>query len=127
VNLLGIKSKLLIMLLSVSLGSIVTIAYLAFRSGNQALTEEVFDHLTSVRAAKASQIESYLKSVQSQVRVLGQDHMLALAAVRFRETFSALANQEIPVEWDESLDAYYRDEFLPRLQLNVEGSPVFEA
>jgi hypothetical protein len=60
VKLVGIKSKILIMLLGVSLGAIVTIAYLAFRSGNQALTQSVFDHLTSVRAAKASQIESYL-------------------------------------------------------------------
>ena len=126
-KLLGIKSKILIMLLGVSLGSIVIIAYLAFRSGNQALTEGVFDHLTSVRAAKACQIESYLEGIESQVRVLGQDHMVASAALRFREAFAALADQEIPGEWDEALDAYYRDEFLPRLQENVEGSPVFEA
>jgi hypothetical protein len=58
VKLLGIKSKILIMLLSVSLGSIVTIAYLAFRSGNQALTESVFNHLTSVRAPSTRTISS---------------------------------------------------------------------
>ncbi len=81
-KLLGIKSKILIMLLSVSLGSIVTIAYVAFRSGNQALTESVFNHLTSVRASKASQIESYFEFVEGHVLVLGSEPGWRLAGHR---------------------------------------------
>jgi class 3 adenylate cyclase len=102
-NRLSIRSKLMMMMLSVSLVSVATVAFLAFRSGERVLTESVFNHLTSVRASKAYQIESYFENVRAQVATLS-----------------------IPPAWDESLDAYYRDEFLPRLQENVEGSPVFE-
>lgn len=67
---LSIKSKLLIVLLSVSLGSVVTVAYLGFRSGHQALTASAFNQLTSVRASKAYQIEFYLADLRSKVRTL---------------------------------------------------------
>ena len=61
------------MLLGVSLGSIVTIAYPAFRSGNQALTESVFDHLTSALrslAGFASLEEAALKTLAEGARLL---------------------------------------------------------
>jgi HAMP domain-containing protein len=125
-NRLSIRSKLMMMMLSVSLVSVATVAFLAFRSGERVLTESVFNHLTSVRASKAYQIESYFENVRAQVATLGEDHMIAQATERFRDAFTALDDASIPPAWDESLDAYYRDEFLPRLQENVEGSPVFE-
>jgi class 3 adenylate cyclase len=126
VKLLSIKSKLMIMLLGVSVASVVTVAFLAFRTGHQALTASIFDHLTSVRASKAYQIEAYLQRVRSQVETLSEDHMIADTVRRFRESYAALAHSEIPAQWDADLDDYYRNEFLPRVQQNIEGSPIFE-
>ena len=123
---LSIKSKLLMMLLGVSLVSVALVAYMAFRSGNEALIEAVFKHLTSVRASKAYQIESYLENVRSQVETLGEDHMIAEAAQEFSEAYRSLSDTIVEPGWDEELDSYYRDEFLPRLQANIDGSPVFE-
>jgi class 3 adenylate cyclase len=47
--------------------------------------------------------------------------------LQFGAAFAELAEQSIPPDWDANLDAYYREEFLPRLQENVEGQPVFES
>ena len=123
---LSIKSKLLLMLLSVSLVAVGVITALAFQSGKRALTGRIFDQLTSVRASKADQIETYLESVKSQVKMFGEDLMISQAAQHFSAAFEALDQQSISPDWDARVDEYYRSEFLPRLQENVEGRPVFE-
>lgn len=124
---LSIKSKLMLMLMGVSLTSAALVAVVAYRSGHKGLTDSAFDRLTSVRAAKANQIESYLQRVNAQVQTLGEDQMIAAAMTRFGNAYRDLEAQTIPPTWDENLDAYYRDEFLPRLRENVEGLPVFES
>ncbi len=123
----SIKSKLMLMLMGVSLTSAALVAVVAYRSGHKGLTDSAFDRLTSVRAAKANQIESYLQRVNAQVQTLGEDQMIADAMTRFGDAFRELEAQAIPPTWDDNLDAYYRDEFLPRLRENVEGLPVFES
>jgi class 3 adenylate cyclase len=117
----------MLMLMGVSLLSALLVGLVAYRSGHAGLTASVFDKLTGLRAAKANQIESYLDRVDAHVRTLGEDKMIASAMVRFRDAFESLAGQSIPPQWDDNLDAYYRDEFLPRLQENVEGLAVFES
>jgi class 3 adenylate cyclase len=127
VSYLSIKSKLLVMLLGVSAVSILIVAWLSYSSGNAALTEGVFAHLTSVRASKGYQIESYFEDVRSQVETLGEDHMIAEAMDRFRTAYAELSETPISAASDESLRSHYRMEFVPRLAANVEGTPIAES
>ncbi len=53
---LSIKSKLLVMLLAVSLFSIAVVASLNYYTCYKALQGAVYSHLTSVRASRADQI-----------------------------------------------------------------------
>ena len=124
---LSIKSKLMLMLLSTSLCSIVVVGYIGYDSGKAALTRSIFDHLTSVRASKGDQIRSYFTTIRRHLETLGEDEMIVRAMTEFRSTFHELSNRPIPQAWDEKLDAYYRTEFLPRLAPNVEGAPSAEA
>jgi hypothetical protein len=64
---LSIKSKLIAMLLAVSGCSIMAIAYLGYRSGQENLTERVFSQLTSVRASKADRIEAYFQMIPAAI------------------------------------------------------------
>ena len=57
---LSIKSKLLVMLLSVSLFSTVVVASLNYYATYQALQANEFSHLTSLRAARTAQIQQLL-------------------------------------------------------------------
>jgi class 3 adenylate cyclase len=123
---LSIKSKLLVMMLGVSAASIAVVAWLGYRSGEASLRQAAFNHLTSLRASKADQIESYFRALRGQVGTLGEDHTVGAAALRFREAFRGLRTAEVPRAWDARLERFYRDEFLPRLARNLEGEPVLE-
>lgn len=64
-----IKSKLIIMLLAMSLGAIIVLGYLSWRTSRNTVTESVFNHLTSVRASKAYHMETYMHFLREQVAV----------------------------------------------------------
>ena len=51
---LNIQSKLIVLLLLVCISSIIAIAAIAYSTGKDALTQAIFNHLTSVRAARGA-------------------------------------------------------------------------
>ncbi|MBE9067419.1 HAMP domain-containing protein [Leptolyngbya cf. ectocarpi LEGE 11479] len=123
-NRLRIKSKLMALLVGVSLGSLVvggTLSWLRFR---QAFQRQVFDHLTSVRASKGAQIESYIKGFQDWLELLSEDRTVISAMVEFNAAYRSLQNEEIPNEWIEAIETYYGRDFLPDLAENVEGPQI---
>lgn len=124
---LSIKSKLIIMMLAVSMSAIAVIGYLGHRSASLALEESSFNHMTSIRASKTYQIESYFKNIQNYVTMLGEDRMTVDAMNEFEQAYRDLANREIPRDWNEKLEAYYLKEFLPKLENNAEGIPSLDA
>jgi class 3 adenylate cyclase len=123
-NRISIKSKLIIMLLSVSSCSIVVTAYLGYRSGQINLTNRVFSQLTSVRASKAYQIESYFKNIRHHTQTLSEDPSIVRAMQEFTQAYGQLQNQKIPPAFGQSLNNYYRQEFLARLVKTENGEPI---
>jgi hypothetical protein len=89
-NWLSIKSKLIVMLLTVSSSSIVVTAYLGYQSGKSNLTDRAFNQLTSVRASKAYQIESYFKNTRNHIQILSNDPSMSLAIAEFTKAYQQL-------------------------------------
>lgn len=123
---LSIKSKLQIMLLIASLGSILVVGYLSWSKAREILTERIFSQLTSVRASKAYQIESYFNTLHNQIETLCENRMVVSAMTEFNPEFDQLKEKSIPIAWKQAIASYYNQEFLPRLAKNIEGTPVFE-
>ncbi|MDH3600490.1 MAG: HAMP domain-containing protein [Candidatus Tectomicrobia bacterium] len=123
---LTVKSKLIIMLLVISLVPIIVIGYLGWKTSRDTITQAAFDHLTSVRASKAYQIETYLQFIRDHVAVLSEDEMLIRAMVRFNKSFKNVEFELVPKEWDTAVDAYYTKEFFPRLVQQISGEPSLE-
>ncbi|MDX2256921.1 MAG: adenylate/guanylate cyclase domain-containing protein [Pseudanabaenaceae cyanobacterium bins.39] len=123
-NWLSIKSKLIVMLLSVSGASILVTAYLGYRSGHANLTDRVFNQLTSVRASKAYQIESYFKTIRNHLQTLSNDPSVETAITEFTNAYKQLNNAPLPTDAANRISTYYRQEFLPRLGKNDQGEPV---
>ena len=67
------------MLLLVSGFSTLISAALGYRSGQINLTNRVFNQLTSVRASKAYQIESYFRNIQNHTQTLSEDLSIVAA------------------------------------------------
>jgi class 3 adenylate cyclase len=124
---LSIKSKLIVMLLTVSSCSILVTAYLGYQSGQVNLTDRVFSQLTSVRASKAYQIESYFKTIRNHIQTLSESPTTIEAIRDLSRAYSELEETELPTEFEERLTAYYQDLFLPRLSIAEKGSPVLDA
>lgn len=126
-NHLSIKSKLILMLLVVSSCSILVTAYLGYRSEQSNLTNRVFSQLTSLRASKAAQIESYFENIRNHTQTLSEDLMIVAAMQEFAAAYRQLEAAKVPAEFDKKITTYYRDEFLTKLAKTTEGSPVLES
>lgn len=123
---LSIKSKLIAMLLVVSSCSILVTAYLGYQTGQANLTDRVFSQLTSVRASKAYQIESYFKTLRHHIQTLSENPSVLLAMQEFDTNFRQLNTAELPPAALPNLTTYYREEFLPRLAKGEQGTPLLE-
>ena len=78
---LSIKSRLLIMLLSVSAISIALVASLTYSRSHEALRESVFAHLTGERASRAAQIAQSIENSRANMHELGSAAGVGAAAL----------------------------------------------
>src|SRR5262245_22001495 len=95
---LSIQSKLILLLLIVSLGSMIPIAVLGFRSGRGALERAVSNHLSSLRQAKVDLIRARLQHIRKQVITLSEDRMVIDAMKEFSSGFDKLQSAELKPE-----------------------------
>lgn len=126
----SIKSKLIAMLLVVSSSSIIVTAYIGYQSGESNLTSRVFKQLTSVRASKAYQIESYFKTLRNHIQTIG-DNPTTIAALqefdlnyRLLEVKPITTPDKLPDRYEPKLTEYYRNQFLPRLSKAEQGTSL---
>jgi class 3 adenylate cyclase len=118
---LSVKSKVVLLLLAVSLLAALMVGFLGWRSSRQALSQTILYNITSVRSSKAAQAEAYFRNMRHTVEVLSENDMVVEAMVRFNRAFRQLENNTIPAEWDVALEAYYTNQFFPRLFANLPG------
>ncbi len=125
-NQLSLKSRLTILLLIVSLSSLLAagiLSWLRFRNGFQ---QQVFQHLTSVRAAKGNQIEAYLEGIRNQTDILSQDRTVISSMIEFNSAYRELKNKIIPSEWLQTIESHYAEELFAQLaENNIQREQVF--
>ncbi len=113
------RTRLFLTILGVTVPALVVIGILSYLGGRATVEEATFDHLTSVRADKASQIRSYFDQIRKQARTLAKNRMVADAMIDFDEAFQELDDVETTGEQREAVVAYYSEEFLPRLEAHT--------
>ena len=91
------------MLLTVSSSSIVVTAYLGYQSGKSNLTNRAFNQLTSVRASKAYQIESYFKTIRNHIQTLSNDISVETAIIEFTNTYRQLESISLPTNTSQKI------------------------
>lgn len=122
---LSIKSKIQLMLLAVSLISIISISFLGWSWARAELKHNIFDHLTSVRASKAYQVESYFETFKDHVETLCEDRMVVSAMKEFDSAYDQLDQAAIPSSWDDAIQDYYAQDYFPRLTERISGTPNY--
>lgn len=113
---LSIQSKLLIMLLAVSLLSSLIVGVIGFFSGRDSLRESAIDQLTTIRELRAGEIEDAMAGAQRGVTLDSRNLSAQTLSREINAAWDALADKELTPAQDAELEAYYTDTFIPELE-----------
>jgi class 3 adenylate cyclase len=125
-NRLSIQSKMILLLLAVSLASIAVMSWIGYRTARQALMDATRDRLQGVRVAKTTTLKAMLESLRDQVVSISDSKAVIEGLRAFRTAHRELGAATLTPEENDKLDAFYRDYFVPELDKNVTGTPVLE-
>ncbi len=124
---MNLRTKLFLMMLAVVLSAMLLVGTVAYFGGKAAVTSNTMDHLTSVRASKASQIETYFSDVRNQTSVFSKDTMFIDALREFSAAFHTLGSADLTDDQRAAVVSYYQNSFLPNLEAYSEQSVNLDA
>jgi class 3 adenylate cyclase len=107
----SIQSKLMLMLLTMSVLATAIAGGIGFQSGRSSLREAVFDRLTSIREAQARVLQMGLKDITGSLVIYSRGETVAGALTAFNNAFDELADANIDPAQDRSIVEYYTKRF----------------
>ncbi|MEM9645983.1 MAG: adenylate/guanylate cyclase domain-containing protein [Planctomycetota bacterium] len=125
---LTIKSRFVLIMLTLSAIACVSLCLIAYRSMRAAIRERVVNQLNSVRDSRAAQVETYIAGLRGHVAALTEDLTVIEATKEFSEAIlddaasMTLGDGEI-----EKLESFYREQVLPELIVPGDGDPVLQS
>ena len=125
-NRLSIQTKMILLLLAVSLSSIAVVAWNSYKSGRAALIRAAEDHLKGVQVAKTTTLKAMLDSLRDQVISMSDSHVTIEGMREFRAAYKSLNTASLTSEQSEKLEGFYENDFLPKLADQIDGEPVLE-
>ena len=125
-NRLSIQTKMILLLLAVSLSSIAVVAWNSYKSGRAALIRAAEDHLKGVQVAKTTTLKAMLDSLRDQVISMSDSHVTIDGMRDFRAAYKSLNAASLTPEQSEKLEGFYENDFLPKLAEQIDGEPVLE-
>lgn len=113
---LSIQSKLLIMLLAVSLVSSVIVGAIGFLNGRQSLHDSAVDQLITIRSMRGAEITEAIETVKRDASLNSRNLSAQTLSTSINAGFAELQQHEPEPGEREELEAYYRDYFIPQLE-----------
>lgn len=112
---LGFQSKLLIMLLAVSVISVLVAGLIGYISGTNSLRAAEYQRLTQLRESRARAITAFYDGITNAATVLTHSSATVTAVKEFTGAFAELQTSPLPPGAREAVDRYYADVFDPAL------------
>jgi class 3 adenylate cyclase len=109
----------MLMLILVSAISAMVLIYIGYVNGRNAINEIIFNQLTSVKASKKYQIESYFHEIENITEVLGENEMIAQALSDFKLGYRKIGKNELDSECSQRLSTHY-DAFVDHVSQNMD-------
>jgi len=125
-NRFSIQTKMILLLLAVSLSSIAAVAWSSYNSSRAALIRSAEDNLKGMQVAKTTTLNSMLGSLRDQVISLSDSHVAIEGMKAFLEAYKNLNTASLSPEQAQQLQAFYEKDFLPKLMDHIDGEPVLE-
>lgn len=113
---LGFQSKLLIMLLTVSVISVLVAGLIGYLSGTSSLRQAEYERLTLLRESRARAITAFYDDVSNAATVLTHSNATVTAMKDFAAAFADLQKTPLPPGAKEAVGNYYTTVFDPNLE-----------
>ncbi|PWD51028.1 adenylate/guanylate cyclase domain-containing protein [Serinibacter arcticus] len=113
---LTIQSKLLVMLLGVSLASSVIVGVIGFVNGRDSLRDDAFEQLTTIRELRTEEIEREFASIQNGVVLDSRNASAVEGATALVDAFADLQATPLEPDQDAVVEAFYEETFVPALE-----------
>jgi class 3 adenylate cyclase len=117
----GVQSKLIALVLSASLVSLLFTGFLSFGVARHLLSETGYERLTAMRGSQAVALSEYVERLGNHVMTLSEARMTVDAAKRFTDAFNQLP--DINEAQKKQLRAYYDTQFIPKLKKDNTSDP----
>ncbi|MFJ4223598.1 adenylate/guanylate cyclase domain-containing protein [Microbacterium sp. NPDC089695] len=124
---LSIQSKLLIMLLAVSLASSVIVGTIGFLNGRQSLHDAAIDQLITIRSMRAAEITTAIDAVKRDASLHSRNLSAQTLSTTINEGYAELEQGESDPAERAALETYYADVFIPELETRTGDSYGDEA
>ncbi|MFN8071272.1 MAG: adenylate/guanylate cyclase domain-containing protein [Mycobacterium sp.] len=113
---LGFQSKLLIMLLTVSVLSVLVAGLIGYISGTNSLRNAEYQRLTQLRESRAREVTAFYTGLSNAATVLTHSNAAITAMKDFTAAFAELQKTPLPPGAKEAVDKYYTEVFDPELE-----------
>ncbi|WP_313675376.1 adenylate/guanylate cyclase domain-containing protein [Mycolicibacterium sp.] len=107
----SIQSKLMLMLLTMSVLATAIAGGIGFQSGRSSLREAVFDRLTGIREAQARVLEMGLKDLSNSLVIDAKGEMVSGALAAFNAAFTELRDAPVDPAQNKAITDYYATRF----------------
>jgi class 3 adenylate cyclase len=123
---LSIQSKMILLLLAVSMLSIGIVAWVGYSAAKATLTRQIENQLTGIRVAKTTTLRTMLEGLRDQVIAMS-DSLAAIEGLQaFKQAYRELESAPLSEAEAAAIDTFYASEFLPALRKNLDVEPVLE-
>ncbi len=113
---LGFQSKLLLMLLTVSVLSVLVAGVIGYLSGTSSIRNAEYQRLTQLRESRAREITDGLKSITDSAAILTHSGTTVTAVRDFSTAFADLQKTPLPPGAPAAVAKYYETVFGPELE-----------
>jgi methyl-accepting chemotaxis protein len=113
---IGMSTKVVVLFLIAGLVPLGISGFIGHRTSSQALKEQAFKQLVSIRETKKDQIEEYFSNIEKQITAYSRDSMIINAMEEFKTSFK-LFRQENEIDdsqlkgYRTALQTYYTRDF----------------
>ena len=112
----SLRYKLLVVLLQLGITTFAVTGAISYIKHLHSLKQNIVNQLTSIRRAKAYQIESYYRTIHNHVLTLSGDWMFIDAMREFRAAYNQLNAVPVSAEQKQAVIEDYRTRVYPRMQ-----------
>lgn len=125
-NRLSIQSKMILLLLTVSLLSIGIVAWVGYSSAKESLRRQIENQLTGIRVAKTTTLKSMLEALRDEVIAISDSLAAVEGTKAFTQAYRDLDAISLTEDQSGVLRQFYSTDYLPNLQKNLDIKPVIE-